>query len=122
MFGLQDPRLFLDHPVQLPGAVLPNASVFARCFRGPPFRPEISLAAGMSRAAIIRQDRLESTIHLKDTEKFFFELNDFAILKGVLTREEVDRCNAAIDAHADESFHTERALEGNSKVLGGTLD
>ena len=76
----------------------------------------------MSRAAIIRQDWLESAIHLNDTEKFFFELNGFAILKGVLTREEVDRCNAAIDAHADESFHTERALEGNSKVLGGTLD
>ena len=76
----------------------------------------------MSRAAIIRQDRLESAIHLNDTEKFFFDLKGFAIFKGVLTREEVDRCNAAIDVHADEFFHTERSLEGNSKVLGGTLD
>ena len=76
----------------------------------------------MSRAAIIRQDRLESTIHLKDTEKFFFDLKGCAILKGVLTREEVDRCNAAIAAHADEFFHTERALEDNSEGLGGTLD
>jgi hypothetical protein len=52
---------------------------------------------------------------MNDSEKFCF-----AILKGVLTPEEVDRCNAAIDAHAGEFFHTERTLEGNSKVLGGT--
>ena len=57
---------------------------------------------------------------MNDSEKFFFDLKGFAILKGVLTSEEVDRCNAAIDAHAGEFFHTERTLEGNSKVLGGT--
>ena len=43
---------------------------------------------------------------MNDSEKFFFDLKGFAILKGVLTSEEVDRCNAAIDAHAGEFFPT----------------
>ena len=56
---------------------------------------------------------------MDDNDKFFFDLKGFAILKGVLSREEVDRCNAAIDAHADRFFQTERVLEGDSRVLGG---
>ncbi|MCE2448293.1 MAG: hypothetical protein J4F35_07900 [Candidatus Latescibacteria bacterium] len=57
---------------------------------------------------------------MNDDDKFFFDLKGFVHLKGVLSQEEVDRCNAAIDAHADRFFHTERTLEGDSKVLGGT--
>ena len=56
---------------------------------------------------------------MNDDDKFFFDLKGFVHLKGVLSQEEVDRCNAAIDAHADRFFQTERTLEGNSKVLGG---
>ena len=57
---------------------------------------------------------------MNDDDKFFFDLKGFVHLKGVLSEEEVDRCNVAIDAHADRFFQTERTLEGNSKVLGGT--
>ena len=57
---------------------------------------------------------------MNDDDKFFFDLKGFVHLKGVLSQEEVDRCNAAIDAHADRFFQTERTLEGDSKVLGGT--
>ena len=56
---------------------------------------------------------------MNDDDKFFFDLKGFVHLKGVLSQEEVDRCNAAIDAHADRFFQTERTLEGDSKVLGG---
>ncbi len=57
---------------------------------------------------------------MTDDEKFFFDLKGFALLKGVLTPEEVGCCNAAIDAHADQFYQTERVLEGESKVLGGS--
>ena len=57
---------------------------------------------------------------MNDTDKFFFDLKGFAILKGVLSPAEVERCNAAIDKHADHFFQTERTLEGASKTLGGT--
>ena len=57
---------------------------------------------------------------MNDDDKFFFDLKGFVHLKGVLSQGEVGRCNAAIDAHADRFFQTERTLEGNSKVLGGT--
>ena len=56
---------------------------------------------------------------MNDDDKFFFDLKGFVHLKGVLSQEEVDRCNAAIDAQADRFFQTERTLEGNSKVLAG---
>ena len=55
---------------------------------------------------------------MNDDDKFFFDLKGFVHLKGVLSQEEVDRCNTAIDAHADRFFQTERTLEGDSKVLG----
>ena len=57
---------------------------------------------------------------MNDDEKFFFDLKGFLILKNVLTAEEVSRCNEAIDHHRDLFFETERVLEGDSKVLGGT--
>ena len=57
---------------------------------------------------------------MNDDEKFLFDLKGFLILKNVLTPEKVARCNEAIDHHADRFFETERTLEGDSKVLGGT--
>ena len=57
---------------------------------------------------------------MTDDEKFFFDLKGFLILKNVLTPAEVARCNEAIDRHGDLFFETERVLEGESRVLGGT--
>ena len=67
---------------------------------------------------------------MNDDDKFFFDLKGFAHLKGVLSQEEVDRCNAAIDAHADRLFpdraHPRRKLQGSrrreqAKVDGGDV-
>ena len=57
---------------------------------------------------------------MTDDEKFFFDLKGFLILKSVLTPAEVACCNEAIDRHGDLFFETERVLEGESRVLGGT--
>ena len=57
---------------------------------------------------------------MTDDEKFFFDLKGFLILKNVLTPAEVACCNEAIDRHSDLFFETERVLEDESRVLGGT--
>ena len=57
---------------------------------------------------------------MNDDEKFFFDLNGFLVLKDVLSADEMASCNEAIDHHAGTFFETERALEGDSTVLGGT--
>lgn len=40
------------------------------------------------------------TPKMTDTEKFFFDLNGFLVVRGALTAEEVAAANTAIDAHA----------------------
>jgi len=39
---------------------------------------------------------------MSDTEKFYFDLDGFLVVRGVLTPEEVAAANAAVDAHADK--------------------
>jgi hypothetical protein len=56
---------------------------------------------------------------MNDDEKFLFDLEGYLILRNVLTADEVARCNAAIDHHRERFFETDRALEGESEVLGG---
>ena len=35
-------------------------------------------------------------------EKYFFDLTGYLVVRGALTPEEVDRCNAAIDHYAEK--------------------
>ena len=54
---------------------------------------------------------------MNDDEKYFFDLLGFAVLRGVMTADQVTRSNAAIDAHAHLLKPHERRLEGGSKAL-----
>ncbi len=57
---------------------------------------------------------------MNDDEKFLFDLEGYLILRKVLTTDEVARCNEAIDHHSDRFYETDRTLEGESRVLGGS--
>jgi ectoine hydroxylase-related dioxygenase (phytanoyl-CoA dioxygenase family) len=54
---------------------------------------------------------------MNDDEKYFFDLLGFAVLRDVMTADQVSRCNAAIDEHARLLVPHERRFEGESKAL-----
>ena len=47
-------------------------------------------------------DRREKYSTLSRRERYLFDLQGFVILRGMLSRTEVDRINAAFDAHLDK--------------------
>ena len=57
---------------------------------------------------------------MTDDEKYLFDLNGYLVLTDVLTSEEVDRCNEAIDRHADQLQEREGSLTIGAPALGGT--
>ena len=57
---------------------------------------------------------------MNDDEKFLFDLEGYLVLRKVLTADEVARCNEAIDHHSESFYETDRTLEGESRVLGGS--
>jgi ectoine hydroxylase-related dioxygenase (phytanoyl-CoA dioxygenase family) len=58
---------------------------------------------------------------LNDDEKYIFDLNGYRVLRGVLSPEQVARCNEAIDRHADQLVAHERQFEGDSKALASDV-
>lgn len=46
--------------------------------------------------------KMEYPIEMTEDERYLFDLNGFLIVRGVLTPEEVEEANAAIDRHAHE--------------------
>ena len=57
---------------------------------------------------------------MTEDEKYLFDLNGYLVLKDVLTSEEVDRCNEAIDRHSDQLKEREGSLTIGAPALGGT--
>ena len=57
---------------------------------------------------------------MTEDERYLFDLTGYLVIKDVLTDEEVERCNAAIDHHFDQAKEIDRSLSGNSKTLSGT--
>ena len=57
---------------------------------------------------------------MTEDERYLFDLTGYLVIKDVLTPEEVERCNAAIDRHFDQAKEIDRSLSGNSKTLSGT--
>ena len=57
---------------------------------------------------------------MNDDERYLFDLNGYLIVEGVLSADEVARCNAAIDHHSDQLSAIERSLAGASEALAGT--
>ena len=57
---------------------------------------------------------------MTDDEKYLFDLTGYLIIPEVLTPEEVESCNAAIDHHIDQLTEYPRSLAFESKTLGGT--
>ena len=51
---------------------------------------------------------------MADDERYLFDLNGFLIVRGVLTPEEVDAANRAIDNHADEMIERSDAALRNA--------
>ena len=47
-------------------------------------------------------DRAEQYSTLSQRERYLFDLQGFLILRGMLSRTEIDRINAAFDAHLNE--------------------
>lgn len=58
---------------------------------------------------------------MTDSEKFFFDLNGFLVVRGVLSAEEVAAANAAVDAHAGERFERTGSIRNtrNGSPLSG---
>lgn len=54
---------------------------------------------------------------MNDDERYFFDLQGYAVLRGVLAPEQVAACNAAIDRHADQLVPHPRRFEGESRAL-----
>jgi len=65
--------------------------------------------------------RARISLEMTAEEKFFFDLNGFLVVKGVLSAEEVASANAAIDCHAGEILEREGALRNTREgsPLGG---
>ncbi len=57
---------------------------------------------------------------MTDDEKYLFDLTGYLVLRDVLTPEEVERCNAAIDKHVDRLQEMEQSMAVGSKALEGT--
>ena len=57
---------------------------------------------------------------MNEREKFLFDLQGFLVVKDVLTPEEVDALNAAVDANLDKQVEDDNSVVGESKTLAGT--
>ena len=57
---------------------------------------------------------------MNEREKFLFDLQGFLVVKDVLTSEEVDTLNAAVDANLDKQVDDDNSAVGDSKTLAGT--
>ena len=59
---------------------------------------------------------------MNDDEKYLFDLNGYLVIEGVLTREEIDISNQAIDRYSEKMRirSREERLDGNSDMLRGT--
>lgn len=57
---------------------------------------------------------------MNEREKFLFDLQGFLVVKDVLTPEEVDDLNAAVDANLDKQVDDDNSAVGDSKTLAGT--
>ena len=57
---------------------------------------------------------------MNEDEKYLFDLNGYLVLRGVLTKEDVELCNAGIDHHIDQLNEREGSLAGGSASLAGT--
>lgn len=59
---------------------------------------------------------------MNDTEKYLFDLNGFIVVEGVLSADEVSRCNEAIDRHAEgiRERTGDLSLSSDSTTLKGT--
>ena len=57
---------------------------------------------------------------MTEDDRYLFDLTGYLVIKDVLTSEEVERCNAAIDCHIDQLREMDRSLAGGSKALSGT--
>ena len=57
---------------------------------------------------------------MNEREKFLFDLQGFLVVKNLLTQEEVDALNAAVDANFDKRGEDGNSHTGDSKTLVGT--
>ena len=58
---------------------------------------------------------------VSDEEMYFFDLRGYLVIPNVLTRTEIEACNAALNANMDKASHFEPGrLAGKSKALAGT--
>jgi len=61
---------------------------------------------------------------MSDEEKYFFDLTGYLVVRGALTPEDVDRCNAAINHYADKirarSVDNGGLARGSSTLQGQT--
>lgn len=57
---------------------------------------------------------------MNDDERYLFDLNGYLVLRQVLSAEDVQSMNAAIDHHAEQMRPIDRSLAGQSDALAGT--
>ena len=57
---------------------------------------------------------------MNDDERYLFDLNGYLVLRGVLSQEDLELCNAAIDHHVDDLNERDGSLAGGSEALAGT--
>ena len=62
---------------------------------------------------------MSNPYRMTEEEKYYFDLRGYLIVRHALSPEEVEACNAAIDAFADQIRVDESHLSGNSSVLHG---
>jgi hypothetical protein len=62
------------------------------------------------------QSKKEYPIEMTEDERYLFDLNGFLIIRGVLSSEEVEEANRAIDRHADEMVERSDDELRNAKV------
>jgi len=64
----------------------------------------------------MEQSKKEYPIEMTEDERYLFDLNGFLIIRGVLSSEEVEEANRAIDRHADEMVERSDDELRNAKV------
>ncbi|MGK3735157.1 MAG: hypothetical protein ACI8RD_005450 [Bacillariaceae sp.] len=62
------------------------------------------------------QRKKEYPIEMTEDERYLFDLNGFLIIRGVLSEEEVEEANRAIDRHSDEMVERSDDELRNAKV------
>jgi len=75
---------------------------WSRCLAAQSWSRRLAVRHITIRPAATPRARASEAMALTDAEKFYFDLNGFIIVRGVLTAEEVSAANAAVDAHAAE--------------------